>query len=185
MRSAWRTRPPLPTSCTVFNSAETLRNTSAAIAACSQRAPISANTPGCRRPTSGISPRFCINRAYYHGCMPLHPQCKAVLDAMAAQGGKPIEECTPEEVRASRAQNAEAMAALAGPEQPVARVEDRTVPGPGGAIPVRVYWPATGRTLPVLVYLHGGGWVFGNIGSVDRTCRALANAVGCVVVNVD
>ncbi len=104
---------------------------------------------------------------------------------MAAQGGKPIEESTPAEIRASRAQNAEAMAALAGPEQPVARVEDRTIPGPGGAIPVRVYWPAVGKQLPVLVYLHGGGWVFGNIGSVDRTCRALANAVQCVVVNVE
>lgn len=126
-----------------------------------------------------------LDPPYYHGFMPLHPQCKAVLDAMAAQGGKPIEECTPKEVRASRAQNAEAMAALAGPEQPVTRVEDRTVPGPGGPIPVRVYWPTVGRTLPVLVYLHGGGWVFGNIGSVDRTCRALTNAVGCVVVNVD
>ena len=116
--------------------------------------------------------------------MPLHPQCKVVLDAIAAQGGKPIEESTPAEIRASRAKNAEAMAALAGPEQPVARVEDRTVPGPGGPIPVRVYWPVADRRLPILVYLHGGGWVFGNIGTVDRTCRALANTVECVVVNV-
>ena len=104
---------------------------------------------------------------------------------MAAQGGKPIEESTPEEIRASRAQNAEAMAALAGPEQPVARVEDRTIPGPGGPIPVRVYWPIVGQRLPALVYLHGGGWVFGNIGSIDRNCRVLANSVGCVVVNVE
>ena len=117
--------------------------------------------------------------------MPLHPQCKAVLDAIAAQGGKPIEESTPAEIRASRAQNAEAMAALAGPEQRVARAEDRTIPGPGGPIPVRVYWPVIGKKLPALVYLHGGGWVFGNIGTVDRTCRALANSVECVVVNVD
>ena len=104
---------------------------------------------------------------------------------MAAQGGKPVEESTPAEVRAARAQNAQAMAALAGPEQPVARVEDRTIPGPGGSIPVRVYWPVLGRRLPVLIYLHGGGWVFGNIGSVDRTCRMLANSAECVVVNVE
>ncbi|HLK48372.1 MAG TPA: alpha/beta hydrolase [Bryobacteraceae bacterium] len=117
--------------------------------------------------------------------MPLHPQCKAVLDAMAAQGGKPIEESTPAEVRASRAKMADAMAALAGPEQPVARVEDRTIRGPGGPIPVRVYSPVVGRRLPALVYLHGGGWVFGNIGSVDRNCRALANSVECVVLNVE
>ncbi len=104
---------------------------------------------------------------------------------MAAQGGKPIEEMTPQEVRASRAQNAEAMAAMAGPEQPVARVENRSIPGPGGPIPVRVYWPVAGKALPALVYLHGGGWVFGNIDGVDRNCRALANAVQCVVVNVE
>ena len=104
---------------------------------------------------------------------------------MAAQGGKPIEEMTPVEVRATRAQNAEAMAAMAGPEQPVARVENRTIPGPGGPIPVRVYWPMRGKTLPILVYFHGGGWVFGNINSVDRNCRVLANAAGCVVVNVE
>src|SRR5579864_3035010 len=117
--------------------------------------------------------------------MPLHPQSKAVLDAMAAQGGKPLEESSPAEIRANRAQNAETMAALAGPEQPVARVEDRAVPGPAQPVPVRVYWPSAGKQLPVLVYFHGGGWVFGNIGSVDRTCRVLANDVGCDVVNVD
>lgn len=104
---------------------------------------------------------------------------------MAAQGGKPIEESTPAEVRSSRAQNAEAMAAMAGPEQPVARVENRTLPGPGGAIPVRVYWPVTGKKLPVFVYFHGGGWVFGTIDSVDRNCRMLANTAECIVVNVD
>ena len=107
------------------------------------------------------------------------------MDAITAQGGKPIEDSTAAEVRASRAQNADAMAALAGPEQPVARVEDRTIPGPAGPVPVRVYWPVTGKPLPALVYLHGGGWVFGNIDSVDRNCRALANAVECVVVNVE
>jgi acetyl esterase len=118
--------------------------------------------------------------------MPLHPQSKAVLDAMAAQGGKPLEECTPAEIRATRAQGAEAMAAMAGPEQRVARVENRTIPGTAaGPIPVRVYWPVLGKKLPVLVYLHGGGWVFGNIGSVDRTCRILANTAECIVVNVD
>ena len=117
--------------------------------------------------------------------MPLHPQAKAVLDAMAARGDKPVEESTPAEVRASRAANAQAMAELAGPEQPVARVENRTIPGPAQPVPVRVYWPAADKKLPVLVYFHGGGWVFGNIGSVDRTCRLLANTVGCVVVNAD
>ena len=104
---------------------------------------------------------------------------------MAAQGGKPMEESTPQENRANRAQAAEAMAALAGPEQPVARVQNRTIPGPAQPIPIRVYWPETGRKLPVLIYFHGGGWVFGTLDSVDRTCRVLANEAQCIVVNVD
>jgi acetyl esterase len=50
---------------------------------------------------------------------------------------------------------------------------------------VRVYWPVVGKRLPALIYLHGGGWVFGTIGSVDRNCRVFANTANCVVINVD
>ena len=117
--------------------------------------------------------------------MPLHAQCKAVLDQIASQGGRPMEEMTPAEVREDRARNAEGFAALAGPAQAVARVEDRSIPGPGGPIPVRVYWPELRNRLPVYVYFHGGGWVFGNIDAVDRPCRAMANAARCIVVNVE
>lgn len=104
---------------------------------------------------------------------------------MAAAGGPPMEQMTPGELRASRQAQADVMAELAGPVQPVARVEDRTIPGPKQPIPVRVYWPQTGNNLPGLVYYHGGGWVFGTLDSIDRTMRALANASGCVVISVD
>lgn len=117
--------------------------------------------------------------------MPLHPQSKVILDLIAAQGGPPLEQMTPAELRASRAETADTFAELFGTAEPVARVEDRSVPGPAQPIPIRVYWPQPGKTLPVLVYFHGGGWVFGNLDQVDRVCRALANAVPCVVVNVD
>jgi acetyl esterase len=117
--------------------------------------------------------------------MPLHPQAKAILDQMAAQGGKPVEQITPAEVRADRARTAETRAAMAAPSQAMARVQDDVIPGPAGSIPVRVYWPENRDNLPVLLYYHGGGWVFGNIESVDRTCRVLASKARCVVVNVD
>jgi acetyl esterase/lipase len=104
---------------------------------------------------------------------------------MAAGDGPPMEQMTPQELRADRAAQADAMAALAGPLQEVARVEDRTIPGLAQPIPIRVYWPHTGRNLPALVYYHGGGWVIGSLDSVDRTCRALANASGCVLISVD
>lgn len=96
-----------------------------------------------------------------------------------------MEQMTPQEIRADRAAHADAMAELAGPLQEVARVQDRTIPGPAQPIPIRVYWPVTARNLPALIYFHGGGWVIGNLDSVDRSCRALANASGCVLISVD
>jgi acetyl esterase len=96
-----------------------------------------------------------------------------------------MEQMTPQELRADRAAQADTMAALAGPLEELARVENRTIPGPAQPIPVRVYWPSAGKNLPALVYYHGGGWVFGTLDSVDRTLRSLANASGCVVISVD
>jgi len=52
-------------------------------------------------------------------------------------------------------------------------------------IPARVYIPREGEDLPVLVFFHGGGWVLGDLDSVDSLCRSLANAADCVVVSVE
>ncbi|MGA5540866.1 alpha/beta hydrolase [Mycobacterium sp. NPDC051198] len=71
---------------------------------------------------------------------------------------------------------------------PVGNVEDRTVPGPAGEIPVRIYHPADpepGTALPVLVYFHGGGFVLCDLDSHDSCCRRLANGIGAIVVSVD
>jgi acetyl esterase len=68
----------------------------------------------------------------------------------------------------------------------VASVEDRTIPGPAGDIPVRVYHPsADGAVRPGVVYFHGGGWVICDLDTHDGACRRLANAVDAVVVSVD
>ena len=112
--------------------------------------------------------------------MALHPQCKAFLDQIAASGGRPLHESSPAEARAN-AMPPE----LGGPEQPVHRVENRRIPGDGGLIPLRVYYPREAAQLPALVYFHGGGFVLGGLDSADRTCRALANGSGCVVISVD
>jgi acetyl esterase len=63
-------------------------------------------------------------------------------------------------------------------------VHDHVVTGPAGGIPVRVYRP-DGDQLPILVYAHGGGFVFCNLDSHDGLCRNLANRIGAVVVSVD
>lgn len=113
--------------------------------------------------------------------MPLHPQCKAFLDMLAAGGGKPLEQLPVAEAR----QVAGAMIELGGPEEPVAHLENRTVPGPAGPVPVRVYRPSAAESLPALMFFHGGGFVIGGLDSHDRQCRGLANASGCVIVAVD
>jgi acetyl esterase/lipase len=69
--------------------------------------------------------------------------------------------------------------------EPVASVQDRTIPGPAGAIPVRVYTPSGNGPFPVTVYYHGGGWVIATIDTYDSSARALANAAQTVVVSVE
>jgi acetyl esterase len=74
---------------------------------------------------------------------------------------------------------------LQAPEIPVARARDLLVPGAAGQLPARVYHPDPGRRLPLVVYLHGGGWTLGGIREADRPCRRLAASSGCVVVSVE
>jgi acetyl esterase len=67
---------------------------------------------------------------------------------------------------------------------PLARVEDATVASDGQAVPLRLYHPAPGVRLPVIVVAHGGGFVWGSIATHDGLCRRLARASGAAVVSV-
>lgn len=67
----------------------------------------------------------------------------------------------------------------------VRSVENRTIPGPQGEIPVRIYTPEGVAPFPVLVFFHGGGWVLGDLDAVDSCCRSWCKDGGCVVVSVD
>ncbi len=69
---------------------------------------------------------------------------------------------------------------------PVRAVADRTVPSSAGDIAVRIYWPEkTSSPVPVVVFAHGGGFVFCDLDSHDELCRAMTNGIGAVVVSVD
>jgi acetyl esterase len=117
------------------------------------------------------------------GPVPLHPQVKTLLDGLEAAGGPSFDTLAPDEARVMF----DALAGLDLSEE-VARVDDRVAPGPLGDIPIRVYTPraAVGsEPAGVLLWLHGGGWVVGNIETADATCRMLANRSGAVVVSVD
>lgn len=69
--------------------------------------------------------------------------------------------------------------------EPVARVEDRLIPGPGGDLGVRVYTPLAQGRLPNLLFIHGGGWVIGSVRSHDDLCRSLCHRAGARVVSVE
>jgi acetyl esterase len=64
-------------------------------------------------------------------------------------------------------------------------VEDLTAQGPNGDIPLRLYRPSVGADLPAIVWLHGGGFVIGDLDSHDAWSRHLAAATGYVVIAVD
>ncbi|WP_085507235.1 alpha/beta hydrolase [Thalassobacillus devorans] len=112
--------------------------------------------------------------------MVLDPQAKFLLEQMEAAGDPPMHELTPEEARASTD-----FSPLAGEPVEVAKVENRTVPSTAGDIPVRIYTPEGEGPFPALVFYHGGGWVIGDLDTVDVPCRLLANQSNCVVISVD
>ena len=113
--------------------------------------------------------------------MPLLPSFRGILDAVAS-APTPLWELPVVEAR----RNAEVGAAFLGGEpEHVGSVRDRTIPGPGGPISVRVYQPDGYGPHGVLVYFHGGGYVMCSIDTHDTLCRQLCNRGRCVVVSVD
>ena len=116
----------------------------------------------------------------------VHPEIQAFLRQVAEAGLPSIQELTPE---AAREQFEAGMRARLEvfPAPPVAAIENRTIPGPAGPIPVRVYrdtGPAGGGR-PVLAWFHGGGHVIGSLDTHDAMVRHLCREAGCTVVSVD
>jgi acetyl esterase len=108
-----------------------------------------------------------------------NPEIRQLLDQMDPRGGS-----APFSVEEKRKAYL-AGVFRAGTPEPVASVEDRSIAGPGGGLGVRVYRPATEGELPVILYLHGGGFFSGDLDTHDPVCRFLANHVSAVVVGVD
>ena len=73
--------------------------------------------------------------------------------------------------------------ALTGEPVPLRRIEDVAIPGAGGAIPARVY--AHDAPGPLMLYLHGGGYVKGGLEECDAFCRNLARVTRHLVLSID
>lgn len=118
-------------------------------------------------------------------------EMQKVLDELRALAGKPIESLTPAEAR-QQPTPADAVKALmakqgmsAAPD-PAVSTKDVTYPAGAGVQKARVYTPA-GATgpLPVILYIHGGGWVIADIDVYDSSPRALAKAANAIVVSIE
>jgi acetyl esterase len=114
--------------------------------------------------------------------MPLDAKAQTLIDARRALGGRPIETLS---VADARAQTIQQSAPLNKRPTPVASVLNRTIPGPGGELPVRIYRPEGSGPFPTVVYFHGGGFVICNLDTHDGLCRALCDASRHQVVSVD
>ncbi len=113
----------------------------------------------------------------------LDPELQAVIRLQQLTGERVLER--PQDVARMRA-DMRYQTLLIGGHPPIGRVEDRTVPGPAGPLPVRLYVPrAAAQRTPLLVFCHGGGWVEGDLETHDPLCRVLAERSGVRVLAVD
>ncbi|MFK0046228.1 alpha/beta hydrolase [Streptomyces sp. NPDC090741] len=115
--------------------------------------------------------------------MPVDPALAALLDQL---NGTPAPRILDTDPNVLRDANRQLGAGTAAAEPiPVGSVEDSTVPGPAGNIPVRVYRPAADGPVPTVVFFHGGGWLTGDLDTHDDVTRRLCRDVEAVVVAVD
>ena len=113
--------------------------------------------------------------------MPLDPQFRAILDTLGGSGLLPL---TRGDAAQTRAHYLTLSLSRRGPgfvPEQVASVADLRSPG---GVPVRVFEPASPGGF-TLIYLHGGGWVVGDVETHDPLCRRVANGTGARVVSVD
>jgi acetyl esterase len=108
----------------------------------------------------------------------LHPQVAAALNVRRRPSAEQLAADPFAQLVAARAAMEAAVEAECGPQLPLPVVVDVDADG----VPCRLY--ATRPDVPVLVYLHGGGWTMGSLETHDRLCRRIADRSGCAVLSV-
>ncbi len=110
----------------------------------------------------------------------LDPEAKALLEVMRALGTAqpytlPVEQAR-EQMRAALITKGEPLA--------MHSVENVSLPTPHGALAIRLYRPAMG-SLPIALFLHGGGWTINDLDTHDRLCRRIAQRSGWLLASLD
>ena len=114
----------------------------------------------------------------------LDPELRVALEAFPTEKAVDLNDIT-----AARAKMKKLFSTMQETVSPIEGVtsQDESVPGPQGGpdVPVRIYQPY-GRPslLPALLWIHGGGYVMGDIEQDDRLMKQLVKRIGCVAVSV-
>jgi acetyl esterase len=117
--------------------------------------------------------------------VPLHPKLRERIDYEAKAFPDLASIPVPEGREVVRAMARETDG-LAGPPPILDRVENHAIPRPSYELPVRLYFPSQiPSPSPVLCYLHGGGWIFGDLDTHDHLCREISARARMVVASVD
>ena len=110
----------------------------------------------------------------------IHPDMQVLIDARAAAGEKGYD------AEGARRFWTAYTGTLSQPCPPDMEVRDAVVPTPDNQVPVRIYRPARGdEPRPCILYLHGGGFMLGDLDSSDSIAWGFAQNTGAVVVSVD
>jgi acetyl esterase len=110
----------------------------------------------------------------------LDPEAQALLEVMRATGVAQPYALPLEEAR----QQMRAALVVKGEPIPLHGVEDISIPTLHGPLAIRLYRPAAG-SLPIALFLHGGGWTLNDLDTHDRLCRRIARRSGWLVAAVD
>jgi acetyl esterase len=121
-----------------------------------------------------------------------HADMQAVLNELEELNPKPIESLSAKEAREQPTPADAVIEVLDERDKSsdplaVGQVQNLTIPGPGGNLPVRIYTPyGQGQgPFPIIVYYHGGGWVLATIDTYDASARALSHAVDAIIISVE
>jgi acetyl esterase/lipase len=113
--------------------------------------------------------------------MPLDPHVRRLMDALSLTETRDPVLADPQRRREAFRE----LMRLSETGTTVAGIEDRLVRGPAGRLPIRIYTPlGAARVTPCIVFLHGGGFVCGDLDTHDALCRTICDETGCRLISV-
>jgi len=115
----------------------------------------------------------------------LDEQSRLLRRAQQVLGGPRLDQVSAGQARENFRNDFKLLKRTGGLFEPVASISHHEVPGPGGVLPARLYLPGKGPGYPLFVFLHGGGWVIGDLDTADNMARLICRRAGCAVLSAE